>query len=120
MVLDQTTGAILFEKNAGAVLPIASITKLMTAMVALDARIRLQGPSGARAIAASDFFTGYLSTVIGPDELLTEVEVPVTRGMGFAVEEFSRRPGDFALVAVAVLVAIDRRGWDDAACTSTG
>lgn len=38
MVLDQTTGAVLFEKNAGAVLPIASITKLMTAMVALDAQ----------------------------------------------------------------------------------
>ena len=37
LVLDQSTGAVLFEKNAGAVLPIASITKLMTAMVALDA-----------------------------------------------------------------------------------
>ncbi len=38
LVIDQTTGATLFEKNAGAVLPIASITKLMTAMVALDAQ----------------------------------------------------------------------------------
>ena len=38
LVQDQATGAILFEKNAGSVLPIASITKLMTAMVALDAR----------------------------------------------------------------------------------
>ena len=38
LVQDQTTGAILFEKNAGSVLPIASITKLMTAMVALDAK----------------------------------------------------------------------------------
>jgi D-alanyl-D-alanine endopeptidase (penicillin-binding protein 7) len=37
LVQDQATGTILFEKNAGAVLPIASITKLMTAMVALDA-----------------------------------------------------------------------------------
>ncbi|MBP9712833.1 MAG: D-alanyl-D-alanine endopeptidase [Sterolibacterium sp.] len=41
MVLDQSTGAVLFEKNAGAVLPIASITKLMTAMVALDAQPNL-------------------------------------------------------------------------------
>jgi D-alanyl-D-alanine endopeptidase (penicillin-binding protein 7) len=38
LVQDQATGAILFEKNANAVLPIASITKLMTAMVALDAK----------------------------------------------------------------------------------
>ena len=37
LVQDQATGTILFEKNASAVLPIASITKLMTAMVVLDA-----------------------------------------------------------------------------------
>jgi len=42
MVLDQTTGAVLFEKNAGAILPIASISKLMTAMVALDAQPNLE------------------------------------------------------------------------------
>ncbi|MCF8197492.1 MAG: D-alanyl-D-alanine endopeptidase [Sulfuritalea sp.] len=38
LVLDQATGKVLFEKNPGAVLPIASITKLMTAMVVLDAK----------------------------------------------------------------------------------
>ncbi len=38
LVLDQATGAVLFEKNPSAVLPIASITKLMTAMVVLDAK----------------------------------------------------------------------------------
>jgi len=38
LVMDQATGAVLFEKNSRAVLPIASITKLMTAMVALDAQ----------------------------------------------------------------------------------
>ena len=37
LVLDQRTGEVLFEKNAGAVVPIASITKLMTAMVTIDA-----------------------------------------------------------------------------------
>ena len=37
LVQDQATGTVLYEKNANAVLPIASITKLMTAMVALDA-----------------------------------------------------------------------------------
>ncbi len=35
-VIDQSTGDVLYEKNADAVVPIASITKLMTAMVALD------------------------------------------------------------------------------------
>ena len=37
LVQDQATGAILYEKNPNAILPIASITKLMTAMVVLDA-----------------------------------------------------------------------------------
>lgn len=37
-VVDRTTSAPLFEKNADLVMPIASITKLMTAMVVLDAK----------------------------------------------------------------------------------
>jgi D-alanyl-D-alanine endopeptidase (penicillin-binding protein 7) len=39
LVLDQSTGQALLEKQAGAVLPIASLTKLMTAMVLLDAHL---------------------------------------------------------------------------------
>jgi D-alanyl-D-alanine endopeptidase (penicillin-binding protein 7) len=41
-VLDQSSGDVVLEKNAGAVQPIASITKVMTAMVALDALPNLQ------------------------------------------------------------------------------
>lgn len=39
LVLDQITGQALIEKQAGAIQPIASLTKLMTAMVLLDARL---------------------------------------------------------------------------------
>jgi len=39
LVLDLSTGQALIEKQAGAVVPIASITKLMTAMVLLDAHL---------------------------------------------------------------------------------
>jgi D-alanyl-D-alanine endopeptidase (penicillin-binding protein 7) len=42
VVQDQSTGAVLFEKNSDAVVPIASITKLMTAMVVLDAGLPLE------------------------------------------------------------------------------
>jgi D-alanyl-D-alanine endopeptidase (penicillin-binding protein 7) len=38
LVVEDDTGKILLEKNASAVVPIASLTKLMTAMVVLDAR----------------------------------------------------------------------------------
>ena len=39
LVLDQTTGQALVEKQAGVAVPIASLTKLMTAMVLLDAHL---------------------------------------------------------------------------------
>lgn len=42
VVIDQSSGAVLFEKNATTQLPIASITKLMTAMVVLDAKADMQ------------------------------------------------------------------------------
>jgi D-alanyl-D-alanine endopeptidase (penicillin-binding protein 7) len=41
LVLDQQTGETLYQKNADAVLPIASITKVMTSMVVLDAGLPL-------------------------------------------------------------------------------
>ncbi|HQW37888.1 MAG TPA: serine hydrolase [Usitatibacteraceae bacterium] len=44
LVLDANTGETLFAKNADAVHPIASITKLMTAMVVLDAKLPLDEP----------------------------------------------------------------------------
>jgi D-alanyl-D-alanine carboxypeptidase/D-alanyl-D-alanine endopeptidase (penicillin-binding protein 7) len=37
MVVDETSGEILLKKNIGVAAPIASLTKLMTAMVVLDA-----------------------------------------------------------------------------------
>ena len=39
LVIDQETGNALFEKQSSAVVPIASISKLMTAMVVLDAKL---------------------------------------------------------------------------------
>lgn len=41
LVVDQRSGEVLFEKNSRAVLPIASISKLMTAIVMLDAKLPL-------------------------------------------------------------------------------
>ncbi|WP_420474916.1 serine hydrolase [Noviherbaspirillum sp. ST9] len=39
VVIDEASGAVLLEKNANEVVPIASLTKLMTAMVVLDAKL---------------------------------------------------------------------------------
>jgi len=40
LVIDEETGEVLYNKNADAIVPIASITKLMTAVVTLDAGYR--------------------------------------------------------------------------------
>lgn len=52
LVLDAKTGETLFAKNADLVHPIASITKLMTAMVVLDAKLPLDE---AVQISTDDF-----------------------------------------------------------------
>ncbi len=44
LVLDQDTNEVLFSKNSQAVLPIASLTKLMTAVVVTEANLPLEEP----------------------------------------------------------------------------
>ncbi|MCL6551656.1 MAG: xanthine dehydrogenase family protein subunit M [Firmicutes bacterium] len=61
-----------------------------------------------RTLRCEEFFTGYLTTALEPDELLTEVRFPVPPpGTGWAFQEVARRHGDFALVGVAALVRLD-------------
>jgi carbon-monoxide dehydrogenase medium subunit len=79
--------------------------------VALDARLRIVGAKGERVVAAADFFTGALSTVLESDELIIEVLLPAwpaARRWGF--EEFARRRGDFALAGAAVWYDLDAAG----------
>ena len=76
--------------------------------LALDAELEARSARGARTIAAADFFTGVWSTALDDDELLTGMTFPVWQGpCGFAVEELSRRHGDFAIAGAVVAVQID-------------
>jgi carbon-monoxide dehydrogenase medium subunit len=79
--------------------------------VACEAQIAVVGKSGARVIAAADFFVGPLMTVLGPDELIVEIRLPawpVRRRYGF--QEFARRRGDFAMAGAAVFYDEDASG----------
>jgi aerobic carbon-monoxide dehydrogenase medium subunit len=76
--------------------------------LALDAQMEAVSPRGRRSIAAHDFFDGVWSTSLGPDELLVGVSFPVWAGRcGFAIEEFARRHGDFAIAGAALGVELD-------------
>jgi carbon-monoxide dehydrogenase medium subunit len=80
-------------------------------MVALAGRLCARSIKGERWIAAPDFFVGALSTALEPDEMLTEVELPVApRRSGACFMEVSRRRGDFAIIGVACTVRIDEEG----------
>jgi len=95
--------------------------ELPMVMLALDAQLAIAGRAGRRTVAARDFFTGPLTTALAADELLIGIEIPMTRDMGGAVEEVSRRAGDFAIVATTALVRVDRRGRvDDARLAFAG
>jgi len=72
---------------------------------ALDGEVVAAGPGGTRTIAAGALFRSMFTTALAPDEILTEVRWPaMPEGAAFAIEEFARRPGDFAIVAVAVVL----------------
>jgi aerobic carbon-monoxide dehydrogenase medium subunit len=78
---------------------------------ALDGELIVRGPDGERTIAAAQFFTGVLTTTLQPGELLVAVRIPVPLNQtGYAVEEFSRRAGDFAIVAAVAVVELEAAG----------
>jgi carbon-monoxide dehydrogenase medium subunit len=79
---------------------------LPTAVLALGGTLVARGPGGTREIPATEFFAGFLETVLAPDEMLVEVRVPVTGDAGWGYEKFTRRGNDWAIVAVA---AVDGR-----------
>jgi aerobic carbon-monoxide dehydrogenase medium subunit len=76
--------------------------------LALDATMETTSSRGRREIPASEFFTGLWETSLAPDEILTAVRFPVWAGRsGFAVQEFARRHGDFAIAGATVAVELD-------------
>jgi CO/xanthine dehydrogenase FAD-binding subunit len=75
---------------------------------ALEGEVVVRGPQGERRIRASDLFRDALTTSLAPDEIITEVRLPaMPPDSGYAVEEFSRRHGDFAIAAIAVMLVRD-------------
>jgi aerobic carbon-monoxide dehydrogenase medium subunit len=77
---------------------------LPAVVLALQATLAVRGPEGDREIAAADFFQDYLSTSLGPTEILTSIRVPKLAGWGYHYEKFHRTAQAWAVVGVAALV----------------
>lgn len=85
------------------------------------ASFEVAGPDGTRRVDYSDFALGYLTTCLSPGEILVAVRFPVWPSDTVHVfEEFALRHGDYALVAVSVLLAPgpDSGGWNAAIALS--
>jgi carbon-monoxide dehydrogenase medium subunit len=69
--------------------------------LALGAIYVAQGPNGTREIEAGNFYQGFLTSSLAPDEMLTEIRVPKMQGAGWSFQKFNRRAQDWAIVGVA-------------------
>lgn len=98
-----TIGGSICHLDPSAELPMIAL--------ATDATMHIEGKEGRRSVPMAEFTKGFMTTALEPDELLTEVTIrswPEPYGYGFL--EFARRRGDFAIVAVAALLAVNERG----------
>ncbi len=77
---------------------------LPATLIALRGTLVVQGPSGTREVAADRFFTGFLETDLGDDEMLTEVRIPRAPDARWSFQKFNRRAQDWAIVGAAVMV----------------
>ena len=90
-------------------------------LTALEGEVVASGPNGERVVKAKDLFLTYLTTSLESDEVLSEIRLPVMpMGAGFALEEFARRHGDFAIVAIAALVVPDATRCKQARLATAG
>lgn len=74
-------------------------------LAAVDAAVVLRSMDTERRVPITEFYTGYRTSVLRPDELIVSVEVPVVEGM-----QFFRKVGTRAALAISKVVFAAVRG----------
>ena len=81
------------------------------ALLALDGEVVAVGPGGERTIRVDQLYTDILTTILEPDELVTEIRIPIPPARsGGAYEKLERKVGDYAVIGVGVQVSLDDAG----------
>jgi aerobic carbon-monoxide dehydrogenase medium subunit len=81
------------------------------ALLAADAEVVATGSAGERVIPISELYVGILTTCLQPDELVTEVRVPLPQPRtGAAYEKLERKVGDYAVIGVGATVTLNEAG----------
>jgi carbon-monoxide dehydrogenase medium subunit len=78
------------------------------ALIALNAQIKLLSLRGERTIPLQGFFTDYFTTILEPDELLTEIQLPPPADhTGAVYMKFSTIEAGIKVVSVSALITLD-------------
>ena len=73
--------------------------------------VAAMGPKGQRVISIEEFFVSVFTTALQPDEIVTEIRIPLPPPRsGGAYFKLERKVGDFATAAVAAQVTLDGNG----------
>jgi aerobic carbon-monoxide dehydrogenase medium subunit len=73
-------------------------------VLAAEAAIEVQGPNGRRRIPATEFFTGFFSTALEWNEIITAIRIPVPAdGAKGTYQKFRQPASHFALAGCAVM-----------------
>ncbi|MEN9936735.1 MAG: hypothetical protein RLZZ387_3314 [Chloroflexota bacterium] len=98
-----TVGGALAHADPAADLPAVAL--------ALGATLSVQGPGGAREIAADDMFVEMLTTALEPSEVVTRVTFPALgKGEGAAYTKLRHPASRYAIVGVAAYVKLGAGG----------
>jgi len=98
-----TIGGSLVHADPSAEIPII--------VCGLGGKMKVVGPSGERTLGAGEFFLTYLTSALEATEILVEVRIrTLPANAGWSFMEFSRRHGDFGIVAVASILYLENKG----------
>ncbi len=79
--------------------------------LALDVGIVALGPTGERTIPIDEFFTGFLTTALESNEILTTIKIPaLAANTGYRYEKLANPASGYATVGVAALVTVGANG----------
>ncbi len=91
------------------------------AILALNASIVVRSSSGARTLNAADFFVDMLTSAVGPNEIVTEVRVPVpAQPTASAYLKVAQSASGFALVGVAAQLKLNNGQCEEISIGVTG